>query len=79
MTTIGVQRRLLAVFLVFTTLVTLSNAILKDEEAPFAGLSVRVSGYAWFSAFTVNSVAHLEFVLWTHRSLSYNHARWSRN
>lgn len=79
MTTSGVQRRLLAVFLVFTTLVTLSNAILKDEEAPFAGLSVRVSGYAWFSAFIANSVAHLEFVLWIYRSPSCNHVRWSRN
>ncbi|KLO17158.1 ZIP-like iron-zinc transporter [Schizopora paradoxa] len=40
MTTLGLQRRLLALFLVFT-LVTLSNAVLKDEGASSMGISVR--------------------------------------
>lgn len=50
MATQGLQKRLLAVFLVFT-LVTLSNAVLKDEEASLVGLSVRVSGCTFVQCF----------------------------
>lgn len=52
MTTTGVQRRLLAVFLVLC-LVTLANAVLKDEQAPLASLSIRVCSHALFVVFSL--------------------------